>query len=53
MWVRRDRLKSNNKRRSLGPEWSMSEVGNPPPHNTEKPHRMVAITNNKNILDLF
>ena len=23
----------NNKRRSLGPEWSMSEVGTPPPHN--------------------
>ena len=27
-----------NRRRSLGPEWSMSEVGTPPPHNSEKPH---------------
>ena len=25
----------NNKRRSLGLEWSMSEVGTPPPHNSE------------------
>ena len=23
----------NNKRQSLGPEWSMSEVGTPQPHN--------------------
>ena len=23
----------NNKRRILGPEWSMSKVGTPPPHN--------------------
>ena len=23
----------NNKRRGLGPEWSIYEIGNPPPHN--------------------
>ena len=28
----------NNKQRILDPEWSMSEVGTPPPHNSEKPH---------------
>ena len=38
----------NNKRRSLGPEWSMSRVGNSPPHNSEKPPRLVAINNNNN-----
>ena len=32
----------NNKRRSLGPEWSMSEVGTPPSHNWDKPHVLVA-----------
>ena len=36
----------NNKRQNLGPEWSMSEVGTLPPHNSEKPHRMVASINN-------
>ena len=28
----------NNKGWSLGPDWSMSKVGTPPPHNSEKPH---------------
>ena len=37
-----------NKRPSLGPEWSMSEVGTPPPHNSNKPHRLVASNNNNN-----
>ena len=31
----------NNKRRSLGPEWSMSEVGTSPSHNMDKTHRLV------------
>ena len=35
-----------NYQRSLGPVWSMSEVGTPSPHNTEKPHGLVASTNN-------
>ena len=39
-----------NKRHSLGPEWSMSEVGTPPPHNSDKPHGMVASINNNNSL---
>ena len=30
-----------NKRRSLGPEWSISEYGTPPPHNSDKPHGLV------------
>ena len=47
-WGGRARLKSNNKRRSLGPEWSMSEVGTPPPHNSDEPHGLVASTNNNN-----
>ena len=38
----------NNKRRSLGPEWSMSEVGTMPPQNLDKPHRLVASINNNN-----
>ena len=38
----------NNKQRSLGPEWSMSEVGTPPPHNPDKPHRLVTSINNNN-----
>ena len=46
-WGGRARLKSKNKRRSLGPEWSMSKVGTPTPHNSEKPHIMVASINNK------
>ena len=48
-WGGRDRLKSNNKRRILGPEWSMYEVGTPPPHNSYKLHRLVSINNNNNI----
>ena len=39
---------SNNKRRSLGPERSMSEVGTPPPHNLDKPRKLVASNNNNN-----
>ena len=31
-------IKSNNKQQLLGTEWSMSEVGTPPPHNSEKLH---------------
>ena len=40
----------NNNRRSLGLEWSMSKVGNPPPHNSEKPHGLVASINYNNII---
>ena len=47
-WGGRTRLKSNNKRRSLGLYWSMSEVGTPPPNNLDKPQGMVASTNNNN-----
>ena len=36
----------NNKRKILGMEWSMSEVGTPPPHNSDKPHGMVESINN-------
>ena len=50
MWGGRARVKSYNKRRILGPEWSMSEVGTPPPHNLEKPQRLVDIINNNNNL---
>ena len=38
----------NNKQRILGPEWSMYEVGTPPPHNLEKPHGLVESINNNN-----
>ena len=39
----------NNRLRILGTEWSMSEVGTPPPYNLDKPHRMVdSIINNNN-----
>ena len=38
----------NNKQWSLGPEWSMSKVGTPPPHNLDKPHGLVASINNNN-----
>ena len=38
----------NNKRRILGLEWSMSEVGTPPPHNSDKPHGLVDRINNNN-----
>ena len=37
-----------NKRRILGPEWSMSKVGTPPPHNLDKPPRLVESINNNN-----
>ena len=40
----------NNKRRSLGPEWSMSKVGTPPPHNLDKPHGLLASIDNKFII---
>ena len=38
----------NNKRRILGLEWSMSEVGTPPTHNLDKPHGLLASINNNN-----
>ena len=36
----------NNNRRILGLEWSMSEVGTPSPHNSDKAHGLVSSTNN-------
>ena len=39
----------NNNRKSLGPEWSMSKVGTPPPHNLDKLHGLVATIKNNNI----
>ena len=39
----------NNKKQSLGPEWSISEVGTPLPHNSDKPHGLVASNNNKTV----
>ena len=47
-WGGKARLKSNNKQRSLGPEWSISEFGTPPTHNSGKPHGLVASNNNNN-----
>ena len=44
----RDRLKSNNKQQILGSEWSMSKVGTPPHHNSDKPHGLVDSINNNN-----
>ena len=38
----------NNKRRSLGPEWLMPEVGTPRPHNLDKRHGLVTSIKNKN-----
>ena len=38
----------NNKLQRLGPEWSISEVGTPPPHNLDKPHGLVASINKNN-----
>ena len=39
-----------NKRRILGTEWSMYEVGTPPPNSLDKPHGQVdSINNNNNI----
>ena len=40
----------NNKRQILGTEWSISEVGTPPPHNSDKPHGLVDSINNNNQL---
>ena len=38
----------NHKQRSLGPEWSMSKVGTPPPHSSDKSHGLVeSINKNK------
>ena len=48
MWGRRARLKSNNRRRSLSADWVMSEVGIPPPHNSDYPHTLEASINNNN-----
>ena len=31
----------NNKRQILGPEWSLSDVGTLPPHDSDIPHRLV------------
>ena len=52
-WGGRARLKSNKKRRILGPEWSMSEVGTPTPHNSDKPHGLVDSINNNNNKPIF
>ena len=45
----------NNKRHSLGPEWSMSKVGNPPPNNWDKRYTLVSsiINNNKGATVLY
>ena len=49
MWGLRGILKCNAKRQSLGAEWSMSEVGIPPPYNLDKLHALVTgIKNNNN-----
>ena len=45
----RARLKSKNKRRSLGAEWKMSEFGISPPHNSDNPHALVVRINNNNM----
>ena len=47
-WGGRARLKSNNKRRILGLEWSMYKFGTPPPHNSDKPCRLLNSINNNN-----
>ena len=55
-WGGRDRLKSNNKRQSLGVEWEVSEVGIPPPHNLDNHHALVESINNillNNVLSSF
>ena len=41
-----------NKRQNLGPKWSISKVGTPPPHNLDKPHVLVASINNNNNINL-
>ena len=43
----------NNKLRSLGPEWSMSKVGTPLHHNSDKPHVLVASNNNNNNNNIY
>ena len=43
----------NNNKRSLGPEWSMSEIGAPPLHNLDNTHGLVASNNNKTIVKYF
>ena len=48
-WGRGAILKSNNKQQSLGVYWKISGVGIPPPHNSDKPHALVASINNNNI----
>ena len=35
----------NNKQQRLDQEWSIYEVGTPPPHNLYKPHVLVASIN--------
>ena len=42
----------NNKRQILGTDWSMSEVGTPPPHNSDKLHGLVASINNNNKIEI-
>ena len=37
-----------NKLRSLGTEWSISKVGTPPYHNSDRTHVPVASNNNNN-----
>ena len=41
-------IKSNNKRRIIGLECSMLEVGTPPPNNSDKPHGLLDSINNNN-----
>ena len=43
----------NNKRQSLVPEWSMSEVRTPTHHNSDKPHGLVTSNNNNNMPHLY
>ena len=38
----------NNKRHIQGTDWSISEVGTPPPYNYDKPHELVASINKIN-----
>ena len=42
------RLKSYNKRRSLGTEWPMTEVGIPSPRNSDNHPALVESINNNN-----
>ena len=43
----------NNKWRSLGLEWLISEVATPPPHNLDKTHGLVASINNNSTYTTF